>query len=110
MIELTELKNGNLKISVSDKEEFENLLSREFTDERHYLVEMLDSGRYIGNDWEAPFNLGLTEVPAIAYGLQYDEEGELEDMEKLWTFDNYMIDSYLEELKNTGEVEFILHN
>lgn len=111
MIELIELDNGDLEILVTDKEEFENLLTREFNDERHYLLEMVDSGRYLGNDWHVPFDLQMTEMPAIGYGGiclsdEAEEENWPDDYEKLWGYDNYMITSYLDELKENGKVIF----
>jgi hypothetical protein len=108
MINLKELENGDLEISVTDKEEFEELLCKVAPDERCYLWDMLENARYAGNNWYAPMDLGLTEVPAVAYGALYEDDGSEEpnDYEKLWSYNNYMITSYLEELQENGKVVF----
>ena len=109
MIQLTELQNGTLEIKIVDREEFEMLITREFTDERNYLIDMLDRGRYLGNNWDAPCNMGLTEMPVIVQGIIYSEDEEVDepiDYEKVWGYSNYMITSYLEELLENGFVIF----
>lgn len=111
-ITLTVLDNADLKISVDDRKEFEDICSKHFCDERLYLDEMLDSAGYIGNNWECAFYIGFSEAPAIAQGLIYSEnndDGYPEDYENLWYFKNYMIDSYIEILQETGEVIFSRH-
>jgi hypothetical protein len=104
MIHLEEQTNGDLKIILADSESFNELLDKDL-DERVVLTEMLDDARLLGNDWHAPTDLGLTEVPAIGYGHSEDEGGVV-DYEKLWIFNDYMVTSFLEELKINGYVKF----
>lgn len=117
MIELIELDNGNLELRLTNREDFEQMLERNYEDERAYLVDMLDCSHYIGNDWEVPTYIGLTEAPAIGYGMIWDDERDEDDFiisegvnvidwEKLWVFDDYMIKDYLQELKEKGSVIF----
>ena len=109
MIKLNILPNADLEIELLDREEFEELFNKGFQDERHYLSEMLESGRYIGNDWHVPYDLGLTEVPAIGNGACYNEdEGDdtIADYDFLWGYPNYMLSSFLDELKENGKVVF----
>jgi hypothetical protein len=113
-IKLNVLPNGDLEIVVDDKEEFEDILLREFDDERHYLSELMNRAGYIGNDWDCPYNIGLTEAPAIGQGLIYPEEehdfdGVAVDWENLWYFPDYMIHSYLDILEKEGKVIFDGH-
>jgi len=108
MISIHELDNGNLEIVVSDKEYFEWQLDRPYEQDRYHLADMLDCGRYLASNWHAPMGLGLPGVPAIAYGALYknDETEEPEDYEKLWTYPDYMIKSFIEELQQNGSVTF----
>ena len=107
MIQLTVIDNGDLEIKIIDEEDFQDLLKKEFNDERHYLLEMMDSGRYIGNDWDVPFDLGLTEIPAIGNGIEWDEEeGYPQQFENLWGYTDYMLKSFLDELEINGTVIF----
>jgi hypothetical protein len=112
-IELNIQPDGDLKISICDKEEFENILSREYSDERAYLCDLMDSARYTGNDWHCPFYIGLTEAPAIGQGALYPEDEAYDglpvDYENLWYFSDYMIKSYLEILEKEGSVVFTGH-
>lgn len=110
MITLTEQKDGSLLISLKSKEDFKELLKRDFNDERQYLLEMMEDARYIGNNWDCLFNIGLTDAPAIGYGFIYtkeDEEGEDPDFEKIWWFSDYMTIDFLKVLEIDGEVTFI---
>jgi hypothetical protein len=114
-IKLNILDNGDLKIAVDDKEDFENILAREFNDERIYLYDLMDNARYIGNDWYCPSCIGLTEAPAIGQGAIYPEDenendGLPVDYENLWYFTDYMIKSYLEILEKDGKVIFTGHS
>jgi hypothetical protein len=112
-IKLTILSNGDLEIAVDDREEFEDILLREFNDERHYLLELMDSAGYIGNDWDCLFDIGLTEMPAIGQGAIYPEDEDFDgqpiDCENLWYFPEYMLSSYLEILKEEGKIIFTGH-
>lgn len=114
-IELTVLDNAELQISVSNKVEFEDIASKEFFDERHYLDELMDNARYTGNDWHCLYDIGLTEVPAIGQGAIYPAEEEDEtdgypiDYENLWYFNDYLIKSFMEILQKDGKVIFTRH-
>ena len=115
-INLNILNNGDLEITVNDREEFESVLQREYQDERAYLSDLMDNARYIGNDWHCPSCIGLTEAPAIGQGAIYSEneddnfnDGLPVDYENLWYFSDYMILSYLEILTIEGKVIFTGH-
>jgi hypothetical protein len=113
-IKLRILDNGDLEIAVGDREEFEAILARDFNDERAYLAEMLDSARYLGNDWHCACNIGLTEAPAIGQGAVYPEndrdfDGIPIDYENLWYYPCYMILSYMEILNTEGKIIFTGH-
>lgn len=106
MIELIELENGNLEIRVLNKKDFKDFLQKDL-EERDALFELLEDSRYIGNGWESPTEIGLTEAPAISFGTQYDEEtDEVIGYDKLWIFSDYQIKSYLKELKKYNFVIF----
>lgn len=111
MVNLTELENGNLKITLEEGglDELETILERT-NDERIHLVEMLDIAGYIGNDWYSPDEIGLTEAPAVARGASYPNQDNDEgvEYEKLWYFGDYMIVSFTEILKKEGSVVFTL--
>jgi hypothetical protein len=75
----------------------------------------MDRARYIGNDWDCLYNIGLTEAPAIGQGLIYAEEeddfnGIPVDCENLWYFPDYAILSYLEILKEERKIIFTGHS
>lgn len=70
MIQLTELENGDLEIKITNKEEFIELLSKQLSEDE-ILAEMLESGRYIGNDWYCNQRIGLTDTPNICDGAHY---------------------------------------
>lgn len=114
MIKLTELNNGDLEISVTDKEEFDYELER-FKDlcEDDVLHELLESGRYMGNNWFVGIYVGLTDSPTIAYGIGEEESEKAgEDVwmnttyEKAWYYPDYMVKSFLDELVEIGKTIF----
>lgn len=106
MIELIELENGNLEIKLLNKKDFKDFLEKE-QDERTALFELLDESRYIGNGWESPTEIGLTEAPAVSFGTQYDDEDEkVIGYDKLWYYADYQIKSFLDELKKYNFVIF----
>ena len=114
-INLNVLESGDLEIAVTDREEFEDVLRHDFRDERHYLAHLMESARYIGNDWDCPYCIGLTEAPAIGQGAIYAEDEKYNDglpidYENLWYFPNYMVFSYLEILEKEGRVIFTGHS
>jgi hypothetical protein len=115
MIELKELNNGDLEISITDKEEFDYDLERLLAmPENLVLYELLEAGRYIGNDWYEGIFVGLTDSPTIGQGALFNE-GESEgdeaywentDYEKAWYYPDYMVKSFLTELVDTGKTIF----
>lgn len=106
MIKLTEHEDY-LLIELIDEEEFDLLTKKEFNDERHYLLEMLESGGYLGNNWDVLFDIGLTEAPAIGYGSSYDDNGEIYYVEKLWVYADYQLKDYLQELKINKQIKYV---
>ena len=107
MITLKELKNGNLEITSTEFHQLKDII-KQYADEREGLREILERASYLGNNWEAPTEIGLTETPAIAWGVDYGDEG-LTTFEKLWYFPNYMIENCLEILDRDGKVIFQRH-
>ena len=110
MVTLVKLENGNLKIVLSDKDELIDLRAKPLFD-NGLLGEILETSRYIGNDWHVPKCIGLTEAPAIGYGQIQDENDENEfsdDYEKVWFYPDYMISDFSEVLLNENEVIFLL--
>jgi len=96
MINLNITIGGNLCIELQKgaKEELKELIEKA-TNTDAILTDLLEAGRYIGNDWHIP-QLTLTEAPAIAFGIDYqDEENEIVDYDKLWYYPNYMITSFV---------------
>jgi hypothetical protein len=109
MILLEKLPNSDLKIILEDKEELENIMENPFyTSEDSILAEMLDRAGYIGNGWEVPDCIGLTEAPAIGYDVSYEEDEDEVFVKygEVWYFPNYMLESFAETLRDTGEVVF----
>ena len=109
MVNLIELESGNLKVELTDIDELTDVISRG-QDERDALFDMLERTGLIGNGWSVPFNVGLTETPAIAYMGDYNDEGNLVDAEKLWYYNQYMVKAYLDELRCVGFVVFRKHD
>jgi len=107
MIKLEVVSNGDLKINLLDKEELEYLLSKELHEE-DILTEMMDTARYLGNDWLCNMVIGLTEAPNIGRGVIFDEEDEDENMfaEEIWYYPDYMLKSFANELLENGFVIF----
>lgn len=69
MIRLLELTTGGLMILLEDKEELKYLDNIE--SESIILLEMLESSKYLGNDWYCNQVIGLTEAPNICRGSIY---------------------------------------
>ena len=106
MIELIPLDNGNLKIRILNKKDFKEFLKKDL-DERLALWELLEDNKYIGNGWDSPTEIGLTEAPAVSFGTQYNEEtDEVEGYDKLWIYTDYQVKSFLDELKKYNFVIF----
>ena len=113
-INFTILDSGNLRLSVKDRETFEDIVSKEYYDERHYLADFMEDARLIGNDWDCLYDVGMTETPAIGQGLIYcedenDNDGYPVDFGNLWYFPDYMIYSYIGILREKGEIIFTRH-
>lgn len=107
MIELIKLDNGNLEIKVINKKDFKEFLKDE-RDEREALYDLLDDSRYLGNGWDAPTNIGLTEAPALAFGTQYasEDDDSVIGYDELYVYGEYMMKSYLDELNKYNFVIF----
>ena len=106
MIELIPLDNGNLEIRILNKKDFKEFLKQDL-DERMALWELLEDSKYIGNGWDSPTEIGLTEAPAVSFGTQYDEEtDEAEGYDKLWIYSDYQVKSFLSELNKYNFVIF----
>jgi hypothetical protein len=112
-IKLILLDNLNLRISIENEDDFKDIISRKYSDERHFLADMMDESGYIGNNWECCYEIGLTEAPAIAEGLIYSEKDDNDgypiDYENLWYFGDYMTVSFIEVLKIQRFVDFTAH-
>lgn len=52
-----------------------------------------------------PF-VGLTSAPCIAESMNYDDDGSMEVVGRLWWFKAYQVQSYVRELRTTGRVVF----
>ena len=107
MIELIPLDNGNLEIRILNKKDFKEFLKKDL-DERTALWELLEDSKYIGNGWDSPTEIGLTEAPAVSFGTQYASEDDdtVVGYDKLYVYGEYMMKSYLDELRKYGFVIF----
>lgn len=111
MITLKIIADGNLLVTLDKgcKDELQELLDKA-TNTDAIIVDMLDSARYLGNDWHAPQSIGLTDAPSIAHGAIYNDtendEVGAEDYEQIWYYPYYMVKSFAEELLNEGRVVF----
>ena len=80
MIKLEELENGNLKIVVTDVEQFKEEIDKFKNIQQCQLTEdlmlesLLDSSRYLGNNWYCNQIIGLTEAPNICKGALYADK------------------------------------
>ena len=107
MIDLIPLDDGNLEIRILNKKDFREFLKKDLFEERMALWELLEDSKYIGNGWDSPTEIGLTEAPAVSFGTQYDEEtDEVEGYDKLWIYSNYQVKSFLSELNKYNFVIF----
>ncbi len=107
-IKFTVLDNTDLRITIDNRNDFLDILSRRYCDERHYLSDMMDDSGYTGNDWDCLYNIGLTEAPAVGQGAIYPKEGKENDgypidYKNCWYFENYMLHDYIEILQKTAE-------
>ena len=125
ILNLEILKNGNLKISFAENKIWTNAEQRaevndsiEKTNPVSGLADLMDTSRYIGNDWHvfSADQLGhLSEAPMICKGcIGFISEIEPEDWYQLefehsWYFPLYQISDWREILLRDGECIFIKH-
>jgi len=113
-IDLEELSNGNLKISLTTEgyELYENFGG--ISDDK--FMDFFDDIR-VNSEWNYIENLshaglGMSEAPCITYGYYYDDDGNFTNEDSMsysnfYYYDNYMIKSFTEELVTNGFVIFI---
>ena len=104
MVELKSTYNG-LEIILTDKEDF----LYEFEDKLNTMqpADLLDASRYLGNGWDdVTGKIGLTEAPAIGWGVEHSDNGEVTDIELAYYYPNYMVENPWEILLNEGKVFF----
>lgn len=120
MFILTQLENGDLELTLdaADENETDDLKSeisemQEKKDDLSILIEGTES--YWTNGSFQPFDagqgnpfVGLTESPCIAESMGYDDNGDAEIEGEFWYFGDYMIESFLDILKEKGKVIFTL--
>lgn len=113
MINLQRLDNGNLQMTLTDKDELMDMKGK--VPEIHMLPHILEQSHYLGNGWDAPNGMGLTDDGhVIAYDAIYldkeDEEADApETYVEVWHYRDYMITNFTDELLENGSVEFTLH-
>lgn len=114
MITATKLENGNLLITLDDKEDIDEI--RYERDEHGFwsVVTRLFE-QYSCNGSFTPFDagdanpfVGLTSAPCIAESMDYDDNGKAFIIGDFWYYGNYAITCPVEELIEHGEVEFTL--
>lgn len=97
-----------LHLTEEGREELEN---NDINEDRFY--DLFDDVR--GNsEWEYHSDMGeagfgLTNAPGFTDGYVYEDNGELEavdDTAKIYWFPNYMVESFVETLKDEGKVFF----
>lgn len=107
--------NGNLKITLDEDGRAEVLEMRDDDRNDDYIMsELFDDVRgnselmYFDDAGEAGF--GLTQAPAITDGFYYDDNGNLTDEghedSKVYYFERYMIDSFIDKMLEDGYVIF----
>lgn len=109
---LVELPNGDLRIlrnvfNPDSKTDLVELHSKTYD----ITFDILEDGRYIGNGWSVlnPSDIrALTDSPIIAYGADFDDDGDLVFVEKVWWFPKYMVVDPYDELIEKGYVDFKL--
>jgi hypothetical protein len=108
MITLNITIGGNLLIELQKgaKEELKELIEKE-GDERNILATLLEDSGYIGNDWHTVEGV-LTEAPIIGFGCIFeDDEADFPtDYEKVWSYNDYMVKNFAEELLTNKKVIF----
>jgi hypothetical protein len=106
---LTQLKNGNLEISLG-KDGFEEIADLRADGKRtddDILLSLIEN--YFGNGYNNLTGMvGLTDSLIIGYGWDLTDEGNWELIEgsQTWWFPNYMVENPLETLINEGKVIF----
>lgn len=108
MLELIE-RPLSLLIKVIDKEHYADFY--EHNEGRFEIGDMLEESKHLGNGWvDGSGCFALTDAPIICTNVYFDDDGRLEFYtdSKIYFFDNYMIQSFEEELLENGEVVFRL--
>lgn len=89
------------------------VFERESDDDVGELTELMES--YWTNGEYRPFDagggnpfVGLTNAPCIAEKIDIHDDGECEVVGRLWYFEAYMIESFMDTLATTGKVVFTL--
>ena len=115
-IDLEELSNGNLKISLTTEgyELYENFGG--ISDDK--FMDFFDDIR-VNSEWNYIENLshaglGMSEAPCITYGYYIDDDGNFTDEESMsysniYYYSDYVIKSFTEELIKDGSVIFTGH-
>jgi len=105
MVTLEIISNGNLKITLIEKDAF----LEEFPSLYPSVGDLLEAARYLGNNWFDLTDLvGLTGSPIIGFDVSFEENTDklLLDNAKVWWFPNYQVENPFETLVNEGEVIF----
>jgi|GEM_PF-5186747 len=109
MIQLNITIGGNLEIALNKgcKEDLKELIEKASNTDL-ILGDLLEAGNYLGNGWEVPNCIGLTEAPAVAFGSIYaNGEGDYPiDYERVFYYPDYMINSFAEILLKEKRVIF----
>lgn len=105
MITLEITPNGNLEITLTEKDAF----LEEFPDMLPSVGDLLEASRYLGNNWfDLTGLVGLTESPIIGFDVSFEEDTDkiLLDNAKVWWFPNYQIVNPFEILVDEGSIIF----
>lgn len=113
MIDCEIMQNGGLELRLRDyRAEFAELVEK-YGDETRVLCEAMES--YSCNGGFTPFDagnanpfVGLTSAPCIAESMDCDDSGKNSIRGRFWYFPNYMLESCVETLLNSGRVSFTL--
>ena len=110
MIELKEMENGNLLITLKNKEEFKELM--EENNNYPNLWDILEFSKYNGNGWydltDRPEFGFLTNSLLIGFDVEMNNDGDFipNKNDKIWWFPNYAIENEWLTLLNEGQVIF----
>lgn len=103
--------NGNLEITVNDRESyveyFRNVHYNNPFNNRDETSSLLDSSGYLGNDWHGDILFALSDAPNICYGASYTETDDSPvDFEQIFYYPDYMIKDWKYELFRRNKVVF----